>query len=151
MNKTLVIYNRLSKLPMGKALFSRVLGFRAPYFSTIRPLVVELRVGYCRVVIKDRRSIRNHIGSINAGALCTLSELVGGLAVEASVPSTLRWIPKEMTVRYSKMAKGSLIGSCLFDPKILEPGDVEIPFEIKDSAGDVVLKVSVSFYISQRK
>ncbi len=102
MNHTLKMYNRMSKFPIGKLIFSKALAFKAPYFSTISPLITELRPGFCSAEIKDCRKVRNHIGSINAGALCTLSELVGGLAVEASIPSTLRWIPKEMTVQNGK-------------------------------------------------
>ena len=151
MSRTLKIYNRMLKFPMGKLIFSKALAFQAPYFSTINPLITELRVGFCSAKIKDRRKVRNHIGSINAGALCTLSELVGGLAVEASIPSTLRWIPKEMTVQYAKMAKGKLTGTCSFDPNLLKPGDVKIPFEIQDNSGDTVLRVSILFYISSRK
>ena len=151
MAKTLSIYQRLSKFPMGNVIFSKALAFRAPYFSTLRPLVTELRSGYCRVQIKDRRKIQNHIGSINAGALCTLSELVGGLAVEASLPSALRWIPKDMTVKYAKMAKGKLTGTCSFDPKLLKPGDVSVSLEILDESGDTVSKAIISFYVSHRK
>jgi acyl-coenzyme A thioesterase PaaI-like protein len=141
----------MSKFPLGNRMFSKIFTFKVPYFSTISPLVTELRSGFCRAKIKDRRKIRNHIGSINAGALCTLSELVGGLAVEASIPSSLRWIPKGMTVQYTKKAKGKLTGVCSFDPLLLKPGDVEIPFEIQDQSGDIVLKVRISFYISERK
>ena len=151
MNATLKLYNRISKLPMGNFIFSKALAFRAPYFSTISPSITELRSGFCSVEIKDRRRVQNHIGSINAGALCTLSELVGGLAVESSISSKLRWIPKEMTVQYTKKANGKLTGTCSFDPKVLEPGDIKIPFEIQDESGDIVLRVSILFYISERK
>ncbi len=82
--------------------------------------------------------------------MCTLSELVGGLAVEAALPSNLRWIPKEMTVQYIKKAKGTLTGICSFDPALLVPGDIKLPLEIKDEAGDTVLKASILFYISKR-
>jgi len=103
------------------------------------------------VEIKDRRSIRNHLGSIHAGALCTLSELTGGLAVEATLPISLRWIPKEMTVQYIKKARGKLVGACSIDPSVLVPGDVKVPLEIKDGAGDTVLNAAIVFYISERK
>jgi len=147
---TLSLYNKVSALPFGKYIFSKLLAFRAPYFSSINPRVKELRAGYCRVEINDRRAIRNHIGSINAGAMCTLSELTGGLALEASIPSTLRWIPKEMTVQYTKKATGSLTGICALDVDTLKAGDVRIPFEIKDASGDSVLKTEILFYISER-
>ena len=150
MMSTLSLYNNLTKLPFGKHLFSKALAFRTPYFSSLKPLITELRPGYCRVEINDRRAIRNHIGSINAGAMCTLSELTGGLAVESSIPSTLRWIPKEMTVKYTKKATGKLTGVCSFNLDILKAGNISIPFEAQDGSGEVVLKTEINFYISER-
>lgn len=150
MNKTLSLFQKISKFPLGNLLFTKGLTFRAPYFSTIHPLVTNLQTGLCKVEIKERRSIRNHLGTINAGAMCTLSELTGGLAVEVSIPSNLRWIPKEMTVQYTKKANGKLTGICSFDPKILIPGDLRIPLEIKDESGETVLNAIIFFYISER-
>lgn len=151
MSSTLALYDRFRKFPFGNILISKALAFRAPYFSTIHPHVTDLRSGYCRVEIKDRRSIRNHLGSINAGALCTLSELTGGLAVEVTLPAGLRWIPKEMTVQYIKKARGKLVGKCSIDPGLLVPGDVKVPLEIKDGTGDTVLNAVIVFQISERK
>ena len=151
MSNTLKLYERFARFPLGSILFSRVLALRAPYFSTIHPHVTDLRPGFCRVGIKDRRSIRNHLGSIHAGALCTLSELTGGLAVEATLRSNLRWIPKEMTVQYVKKARGNLDGECSVDPSVLTPGDVEVPLEIKDGLGDTVLNAVIVFYVSERQ
>jgi uncharacterized protein (TIGR00369 family) len=151
MSSTLNQFNRFSRVPSGSNLFSKALSFRAPYFSTIHPHITDLRPGYCRVEIKDRRSIRNHLGSIHAGALCTLSELVGGLAVDATLPSNLRWIPRQMTVQYLKKARGDLVGECSVDPGILVPGDVDVPLGITDGKGDSVLKAVIVFYISERK
>ena len=150
MNKTLNLYKQITKFPLGNYIFTKGLTFQAPYFSTIHPLVTDLSSGLCKVEIKERRSIRNHIGTINAGAMCTLSELTGGLAVEVSIPSNLRWLPKEMTVNYTKKAKGKLIGCCSFDPNMLAPGDIKIPIEIKDESEDTVLKATILFYISER-
>ena len=151
MNKTLAIYNKLSRLPLGNHLFTRALTYKTPYFSTIHPLVKDARPGRCVTEMKDRRSVQNHLSTIHAGALCNLCELTGGLAVEVSVPSELRWIPKEMTVRYRKKAKGKLTGICSFDPAILTPGEVAVPLEIKNAAGETVLSADIVFYLSPRK
>jgi acyl-coenzyme A thioesterase PaaI-like protein len=91
------------------------------------------------------------LGSINAGALCTLGELTGGLAVEATIPLSLRFITKEMTVQFIKKAKGNLVGKCSVDPSVLVPGDVRVPVEIKDGTGDTVLNAVIVFYIGKRK
>ena len=151
MSGTLSLYEQFTRFPLGTILFSRALGFRVPYASTIHPHVTDLRSGYCRIEIKDRRSIRNHLGSINAGALCTLGELTGGLAVEATIPLSLRFITKEMTVQFIKKAKGNLVGKCSVDPSVLVPGDVRVPVEIKDGTGDTVLNAVIVFYIGKRK
>jgi acyl-coenzyme A thioesterase PaaI-like protein len=151
MSATLSLYVQFSKYPMGNTLFSKALSFRAPYFSTIHPRVTELRSGHCTVEIKDRRSIRNHLGSIHAGALCTLAELTGGLAVEATLPSNLRWIPKGMTVQYIKKAKGRLVGRCSVDPDAIVPGDLNVPLEISDDSGESVMNAVIVFYISERR
>jgi len=151
MSTTLTLYEQFTKYPLGSLIFSKALGFRAPYFSTIHPHVTQLRPGYCNVEINERRSIRNHIGTIHAGALCTLSELVGGLAVDATIPSNLRWIPKEMTVQYIKKAKGKLVAECSFDPSILVPGDARVALAIKDGLGNAVLNAWIVFYISELK
>jgi len=150
MNRTLSLFQRLSKFPLGNAIFSKGVTLYAPYFANIHPLVVDLRPGYCETRIKDRRSIRNHIGSVHAGAMCTLSELVGGLAVDVSIDPNLRWIPKEMTVRYMKKARGTLTGICSLDPTLLAPGDLSLPLEIQDGAGETVLEAMIVFYISER-
>lgn len=151
MSSTLNLYKRFARFPLGSVLFSRALTFRAPYFSTIHPHVTDLRPRYCCVVIKDRRSIRNHLRSIHAGALCTLSELTGGLAVEVTLQSNLRWIPREMTVQYIKKARGNLVGECSVDPSVLVPGDVEVPLEIKNEMGETVLNAVIVFNISERE
>jgi len=114
-------------------------------------LILELAPGLCRTQIKDRRSVRNHFGTIHAGAMCTLSELTGGLAVDVSLPQNLRWIPKEMTVHYLKKAKGTLTALCSFEPSVLVLGDIPIPLQIMDSSEDSVLYATILFYISERK
>ena len=151
MPNTLGIYNKLSKLPFGNQIFTRALTLKTPYFSTIHPLITDVRPGYCRVEMADRHSIRNHLSTIHAGALCNLCELTGGLAVEVSVPYDIRWIPKEMTVQYLKKAKGKLTGICSFDPKILVPGDISVPLEIKNANGEAVLSARILFYLSRRQ
>lgn len=147
MNKTLKLYQKISKLPFGNYIFTKGLTIKAPYFSSIKPLITELRTGFCSVKMKDRKAVRNHINSINAGAMCTLSELVGGLAFESTISSDLRWIPKKMTVSYMKKARGTLTATCSFDPNIIKKGDITIPFEIKDKIGDVVIETEIVFFV----
>ena len=136
---------------MGGWLFNRGIGLAAPFFGTISPQVVTLEPGLCVVRIRDRRRVRNHLGSINAGALCTLAELTGGMATDASLPDSLRWIPRAMTVAYLKKAHGTLTARCELDPAALGPGDVEAVVAVRDEDGDEVFSATITFYVSQKK
>ena len=138
-------------LPFGRQLFNIAVGFQAPFFGKIRPNILELVPALCIVEMKDRRGIRNHIGTINAGAMCTLAELTGGMAVDSAIPKHLRWLPKGMSVSYLKKGKGKLQATCQFEPSNLQKGDVTIPVEIKDVNNDNVFTAEIVFYISDKK
>lgn len=144
-------YQRITSLPMGRWLFDRGIGLVAPFFATISPQVVTLEPGLCVVRMRDRRRVRNHLGTINAGALCTLAELTGGMATDASLPDELRWIPRAMTVAYRKKAVGTLTARCELDPATLGPGDMEAVVIVTDESGDDVFAATITFYVSQKK
>ena len=150
MSSILDKYNKLTNFPGGRFLFNKAIGFAAPFFAKVHPNIKQLEVGLCVVEIKDRRSIRNHIGTINAGAMCTLAELTAGMAVDASIPKSLRWIPKQMCVAYLKKASGTLTAVCRFDASILQPGDIEIPVQLLNSDNEKVFSATIGFYISQK-
>lgn len=150
MSSILESYNKISKLPAGKYIFSKIVGFSAPFFGKIKPRVIELRPSYCEVQIKDRWGVRNHIGTINAGALCSLAEMTGGMALDSVVPSSLRWIPKSMTVQYIKKATGLTSAISQFDAAIVEEGDVVIPVVVSNQKGETVFTADITFYVSAK-
>lgn len=144
-------YQKVTSFPGGKYLFNKLIGFKAPFFARIHPNVVILEPALSVVQIPHRRSIGNHIGSINAGAMCTLAELAGGLALDAAIPPNLRWLPRGMTVEYRKKAMGTLTARCEFDPQIIHEGDIELPIEVCDPANEIVFTATITFYISHKK
>ena len=97
-NKTLQIYQRLVRYPFGNYLFSKVVCRTAPYFSSIYPLITDLRVNHCECIIRKRKRVFNHIKTVHVIAICNGLEMAMGVMAEASVPKHLRWIPKGMTV-----------------------------------------------------
>jgi len=145
------MYKKACKVPLGRYFFNKSIGIVAPFFGKIRPNVVELGPTRCVVRMKDRWGIRNHIGTVNAGAMCTLAELTGGMAVDATIPSHLRWIPKKMTVSYLKKGKGPLEAVCEFDSDLLKEGDVTVPVDIDNDSEEKVFTAEITFHISKKK
>jgi len=105
-------WQRLSSLPGGKRVFSRMVGMAAPYTGSIGATVVEVAEGHSRVVLADRRAVRNHLNSIHAVALVNLAELTGNVALAYSMPSDARFIVTGISIEYKKKARGTITGTC---------------------------------------
>ena len=109
----LATYRRLARWPAGRWLFSRRVCWKAPYFASIAPRIEVLEPGRCVATIRHRRAVTNHLGTVHAIALCNLAEFTGGLGCDASLPPSMRWIPKGMTVAYLKTRRA--FGAPLWD------------------------------------
>jgi len=144
-------YNELSKYPGGKTLFGILVGLSAPFFGKIRPKFIALKPAYCETQIKDRWGVRNHLGTINAGALCSMAEMTGGIALDSVVSKSMRWIPRSMTVEYVTKATGTITAISEFDEAIVKEGDVIIPITIRNAQKEVVFTAHITFYISLKK
>lgn len=145
-------YRQLVKWPCGKWIFSQLVVFTAPYFGTIRPLINDLEPGYCRISMKKRRSVHNHIKTVHAIAMCNLCELTMGLAVEAGLPKKLRWIPKSMTTEYLHKATTDLRAEARIpDIENWTPGDHPVEVQVFDLDQRVVMKAVISLWITEHK
>jgi acyl-coenzyme A thioesterase PaaI-like protein len=143
-------YQQISKLPAGKYLFSKMVGFGAPFFRYLHATVVELSPAYCKVQMKDRRGLHNHLGTINAGALCSLAEMCGGMALDAAIDPSLRWIPKAMTVKYLLKATGTITAISEFAANNIGPGEFIVPIVVSNADGESVFSADISFHISAK-
>ena len=152
-SQALQLFRRFGSTAPGRWLVSRAICRRAPYFASIAPTIDVLEPGRCVVCIRDRRRVRNHIGTVHAIALCNMAELAGGLATDATVPDSMRWIPKGMTVRYLGKASGSMTAAARV-PAIADAAsgsDVHAQVEVRDAANTVVFDADITMWISPRK
>ncbi len=144
-------YESMSRYPGGKILFAKIVGWTAPFFAKIKPRFIDLRPAFCQTQIDDRRGVRNHLGTINAGALCSLAEMTGGLALDTVVPKNMRWIPKTMTVQYVAKATGTITATSEFATDIVRTGDVVIPIVVRNASDNVVFTADITFYVSEKR
>ncbi|WP_028081394.1 hotdog fold domain-containing protein [Solimonas soli] len=147
------LFARARRYPLGTRLFSRAVTWRAPYFASIAPRFLELRAGFCEVAIRDRRAVHNHLGTVNAVAMCAMCELAAGTMIDASLPAALRWIPRGMTVRYLKKAQGDLVVRATLDemPGAEHRGDVAVPARVRNAAGEIVMEADITMYVSPKR
>jgi acyl-coenzyme A thioesterase PaaI-like protein len=146
------LFARMRRYPMGDRLFSRAVTARAPYFASIAPRFVELEPGLCEVAIRNRRAVHNHLGSVNAIAMCAMCELAAGTMLESSLPRELRWIPRGMSVRYLKKADTDLVAAATLDQPITAEfqGDLIVPARVRNTRGEVVMEADITMYLSPR-
>ena len=149
----LKIYRSLSRKPLGHWLFSRLICFKAPYFGSIGPRMTRLEPGRGEATIRHRRSVTNHLGTVHAIALCNLAEFVGGLTTDVSIPRSMRWIPKGMSVEYLKKAVGTQRGVATpeFPPREANEGyELPVNVVVTDEQGDAVFKARISMWVSPK-
>ena len=145
-------WERMSSLPGGKFLFSRLLGRWVPYTGSIQPDVQELRPGFARVRMKDRASVRNHLESIHAAALMNFCEASTGLAFMAGMPSEARAILTRFEIDYLYKARGTLTAEChCAIPVSDEKKEYRVSCEARDEKGEVVCRAEARWLVGPRK
>jgi acyl-coenzyme A thioesterase PaaI-like protein len=151
--ETLAIWQRFAAKTGGKWAFSRLVCLKAPYFGSVRPRFEELRPGYCRIAIRKRRAVLNHIGTVHAIAMCNMAELAGGTMTEVSIPASHRWIPKGMSVEYLKKAATDLVAVATPEatPDWSGPDDYKVNVTVSDRSNEPVLRAVITMWVTPRK
>jgi acyl-coenzyme A thioesterase PaaI-like protein len=149
----LQLYKSITRKPFGHWLFSRLICFKAPYFGSIKPRMIMLEPGRAEASIAHRRSVTNHLGTVHAIALCNLAEFIAGLMTDVSIPASMRWIPKGMTVEYLKKAVGTQHGVATpeFPPREAAEGyELPVNVVVTDPQGEAVFKARISMWVSPK-
>jgi len=135
------VWNLLSGMPAGKAVFSRLVGRMAPYTGSIRATVTVLRAGYAEVQMPDRRGVRNHLDCVHAIALANLAELAGNVALMYSLPDDARFIVSGIDIEYTKKARGTItaVGEPPI-PRTAARAQYDVPVMLRDAGGEEVAR-----------
>ncbi|MBE9568516.1 MAG: DUF4442 domain-containing protein [Proteobacteria bacterium] len=150
-------WNRLHRLPGGNWLFNCLLRWYIPYSGSIKARVLELKPGYARLELREKRRVRNHLNSVHALALANLGELTSGLALLSGMDDKVRGIPFRISTEYYKKARGILVAKC----HVTAPGadeihrnenmDFRVSADIIDEDGEVVATTVVDWRLAPVK
>jgi len=129
-------------------MFSR----RAPYFASVRPRFTVVEPNRVELVVRDRKRVHNHIGTVHAIALCNGLEAAMGALAEASIPPGKRWIPKGMQVSYTAKASSDITCVAETDPLVWAGGDPDVPVRVRGVRvdGTVVVEGVISLWVTER-
>ncbi len=151
-SEILQLWRRFCRFPAGARLFSRVAGWRVPYAGSITPEVESLEYGRAAVAIRDRRRLRNHIGTVHAVAIVNLAEFTANIALTTMQPTSGRWILTGIEADYTKKARGRLTAHCSLPVMDWsERSDVGGEVSVRDEAGDEVVRMRTRWLIGPKK
>ncbi len=152
MPQVLSMWNKAQRLPGGERLFSVAFGRMAPYFSTVRPRFTEVRPNRAALVIRKRRAVHDHLGTVHAIALCNGLEAAMGALAEATVPPGRRWIPKGMEVSYTARATSDITCVAETDPEQWASDDPDLPVRVWGTRDDgtVVIEGTIHLWVTPR-
>ncbi|MBY6223854.1 hotdog fold domain-containing protein [Ferrimonas balearica] len=149
-NYVLRLYQKLKSKPLGGWLFSRALAAKAPYFKTVGATITTLEPNRCECIIKKRRAVENHIGTVHVIAICNGLELSMGVMAEASIPKHLRWIPKGMSLDYTAKAGSDIRCVARVKPEDWKPGDLDVEVVAYDDQDIEVVRGRIRLWISEK-
>jgi acyl-coenzyme A thioesterase PaaI-like protein len=147
--RVISFWRRFGNSAIGRRIYSLLFGRMVPYTGTIHPIIKEISPGRARVILRDRRILRNHLNSIHAIALANLGELASGLALIAALPKSTKGIVTRLEIDYLKKARGDLVavGEAQVPELISEPTPIKAFATIQDSDGDSVATLSVHWQL----
>ena len=153
MPRVLDLWNTTTKLPQGQRVFSMLFAQKAPYFASIRPRFTEVRPDHAELVIRKRRRVHNHIGTVHAIALCNGLEAAMGALAEATIPPGKRWIPQGMEVAYTAKADSDITCIAETNPEQWTSGDPDLPVQVRgvDPDGQVVIEGVIRLWVTDKK
>ena len=133
-------------------MFSTAAMVRVPYFASIVPHVVRMEPGLAEVTVPKWFFVYNHLHTVHAIASCNAAEIAMGMLMEATVPTSHRWIPKAMTVQYLEKATTSLRAQARMDPTdfsaITEGAELVIPVSVTDRTGKEVVHADITCWVT---
>lgn len=140
----LKLWNALRPWPGGQWIFARVFSWLVPYSGSVAPRIRVLEPGRAEVEIRDRRSNRQHLGSIHAIALMNAAEQASGLAMLAGLPPGIRGIVTQISMQYFKKARGTIRAiSTVEVPEVTTDTDFDVGADCVDRSGTVVARATV--------
>jgi len=103
--------------------------------------------------MRKRRGVENHIRTVHALAMGNLCELAAGMVTEVTIPTTMRWLPRGMTIEYLRKAESDVTATARLDKNEWSGSaeNVGVPVSVVDATGTEVVRAVITMYVSARR
>lgn len=138
------LVDTVNKLPQGMRvwLLSTIIGRIVRFAGTAGTRVEKLTPNECVIVMRNKKKVQNHIGSVHAAAMALMAESATGFITGLSVPDSRILVVRNLELEYKRRASGDMKAVASFSDeqvafiKNTEKGDIEVPIKITDSTGE---------------
>jgi acyl-coenzyme A thioesterase PaaI-like protein len=144
-NPILSDWQKRSQSRFGRWLFTRALCRRAPYFASIKPYFLELRPALCVVVMPRQQATGGPGETVHALAIANLCELAVSTVTEVTLPSTMSWHTRGMTIEYLRRAESDVTATARLDKTEWgQAQDITVPVSAVDRNGTEVVRAVIT-------
>lgn len=145
---TLSDWQKRSTSRFGRWLFTRALCRRAPYFASIKPQFLELRPAVCVVLMPRQNSVAGPGATVHALAIANLCELAASTVTEITLPGTMSWHSRGMTIEYLRRAESDITATArLNKTEWGEAQNVAVPVTAVDRNGTEVARAVITMRV----
>jgi acyl-coenzyme A thioesterase PaaI-like protein len=151
---------RFGPLPatLRRRLLGLVLGWRVPFVGTARLQIEELSEQRVVTRLRNRRRVRNHIGTLHAAAVTLAAETASGFAVAMNLPDDKLPLMKTLQVDFIKRNRGGIrVTASLTDEqkqwmRERPKGEMDVSVEALDDAGEATVQCHMVWaWVPRRK
>ncbi|WP_419813408.1 DUF4442 domain-containing protein [Bacterioplanoides sp.] len=158
-NKLSTLVGKIEKLPVSwqAPVISFLMGKVIPFAGTSGTRVEKLTPTECIIVMRNKKKVQNHIGSVHAAAMGLLAESATGFMTGLSVPDDRIIVIRSMKLEYGKRASGDMKAVASFSNEQVQfikdtpKGDIEVPVVITDGTGTETVKATMIWAWTPKK
>jgi len=121
-NQLATIVEKLDKKPkwLRYKLLSFILGSTVKFVGTAGVKCRHLSSEKAVFLLKNKRKVRNHIGTIHAAASALVAETATGMALAMHIPDDKTPVLKSMNIDYVKRSNGGLVAEAFLTQEQIE-------------------------------
>lgn len=136
---------------------SRMIGVAIPFVRTARLEIERLDTEVCRIRLRPRRRVRNHIGGVHAAAAALLAETATGLVFGMNLAPDQLALLKRMELDYLSRMQGNLVAEATVPTGSADRlraearGELRVAVRIEDTSGAEPVRASLIWAWTSRR